>query len=117
MAYRGSYERSIDYGFAMLEQLEGPEGQVQYNPQDGDDWFTDIYMTGFYGGQIHPDEPAHFLVYDLDFPEDSGPVDDALVAMISEELDSMFSGWAIDETTGKVYVVDARAAEDIAHER
>lgn len=106
MAYRSSYELELDYGFALLEQLEGPHGAYRYRPESDDgEQYDNIFFSGFYGGSVDPRDPQEFLVYSLEWPEDLEDVDDEIVETLVGELNSLFPGWVFDRRRGHVYIV------------
>ncbi|RAL20289.1 hypothetical protein DL240_18085 [Lujinxingia litoralis] len=105
MTYQNSYELELDVGFALLEQLEGPQGAARYRSGPDQDAFTSLMLTGVYGGNIDPDGAQEFWIYNIVLPEDIEELDDDLKAVLSEELDSLFGGWVYDERRGKVYIL------------
>lgn len=104
MVYRSSYELELDYGFALLEELEGPQGAYQYRPTGGSDSLDDIYLEGVFGGDVNPGAPQDFIVYNLEWPEDVEELDEELLERVRAELDGLFTGWVLDEKSGRVYI-------------
>ncbi|TXD41220.1 hypothetical protein FRC96_04325 [Lujinxingia vulgaris] len=105
MTYQNSYELELDVGFALLEQLEGPQGAARYRSAPDEDAFTSLMLTGVYGGDIDPDRSQEFWVYNIVLPEDLDELDEDLKSVLREELDSLFEGWVFDERRGKVYIL------------
>ncbi len=108
MAYESSYELLTNYGYALLEQLEGEGGEIQYDPHgEGDpESYNDIFYSGVYGGDFNPDQAQDFVVYELELPQDAAELDEEEVwALLSEELNSRFGGWVLDREKNRVYLV------------
>ena len=107
MAYQSSYELLTNYGYALLEQLEGDDRQHQYNPNDEGDpeAYNNIFYSGVYGGEINPDSAQEFIVYSIQLPENAAELeDDEIWATLGEELDNHFGGWVIDRESNRVYL-------------
>jgi hypothetical protein len=104
MTYRSSYELELEYGFALLEQLEGPEGAYTYRPTGGDDSLDDVYLEGVFGGHLGSGNERDFLVYSLEWPEDMEEFDEEVIDRVRQELDGLFTGWVLDEKRRRVYI-------------
>lgn len=106
MTYQSSYEVDLDIGFALLEQVEGQQGAVHFESDPEEDELTNIMMTGLHGGNVDPDRPQRFYVYDVDWPDQLHDVYDEDVAEgLAEELNSLFEGWVVDRDEDQIYAL------------
>jgi len=105
MTYRSSYELELEMGFALLEKVEGPTGPERFRSIPDEGTFDNLVLTGVYGGLIDPDEEQDFYVYNVEWPEEFGDLDEDLIEILSEELDSLFPGWVFDENKEKIYIL------------
>lgn len=105
MTYLSSYELELDIGFALLEKVEGNQGPERFRSVPDEGTFDNLLLTGVYGGMVDPDEAQEFYIYNVQWPDELDDLDDDLMAILSEELDSLFPGWVFDETKNKIYIL------------
>ncbi|MGM0557324.1 MAG: hypothetical protein ACQEVA_13150 [Myxococcota bacterium] len=106
---KADYSFLTEEGFARLEQMAGRE--VSYEPPNTGNVHEDIYEDAVYGGEADPDAPQEFVVYGLDWVEDTegeGSAERAEsrpIADIERHFDESFSGWVYNKHDSEVYAL------------
>lgn len=98
-----SYEIDIDYGYALLEELD--ESEYAYRPEEGDDVYDNIFHNALWGGEADPEEDQDFVTFSLEWPEEVEEPDHEMIDNLTEMLDEMFAGWVLNEDHDRVYVL------------
>ena len=105
MSYQSSYELELEVGFALLEKVEGPLGPERFSSVPSDGVLDQLMLRGVYGGRVDPDREQEFFVYNVEWPEELEDLDEELLEILSEELDSLFPGWVYDGRRDKIYIL------------
>lgn len=105
MTYRSSYEVDLDMGFALLEKVEGPMGPEHFRTIPDELGFENLIIAGVYGGLVDPDIEQDFFVYNIQWPEELDEIDEDVLEILSEELDSLFPGWVYDNKKDRIYIL------------
>jgi hypothetical protein len=105
---KADYSFLTEEGFARLEEMSGRE--VSHTPPNTGNVNEDIYEDSVYGGDADPDAPQEFVVYGLDWAENTeeGSAERAEgrpVADIERHFDENFSGWVYNEAKSEVYAL------------